>query len=150
MKSLTKKQKNVIIAKKRTMKLKISTLLFTIALTAFSAVNYNASAQTKPKAGAKKAPAKAGAGSAADIAAGKALISTSDCLTCHKLDVKIVGPAYKDVAAKYKPTDENVAMLAKKVIEGGSGNWGPVAMSPHPNLATADVKKMVKYVLSVK
>ncbi|MBE9663654.1 c-type cytochrome [Mucilaginibacter myungsuensis] len=108
---------------------------------------YTASAQTK-KAPAKKAPA--GKSSAADIAAGQDLISKSDCLTCHKLDVKIIGPAYKDVAAKYKPTDANVALLAKKVLEGGSGVWGAVPMSAHPNLSTADAKKMVRYILSVK
>ncbi|GAB3931740.1 hypothetical protein GCM10028827_29170 [Mucilaginibacter myungsuensis] len=129
------------------MKFKFRALLFTIAFTAISGVMYTASAQTK-KAPAKKAPA--GKSSAADIAAGQDLISKSDCLTCHKLDVKIIGPAYKDVAAKYKPTDANVALLAKKVLEGGSGVWGAVPMSAHPNLSTADAKKMVRYILSVK
>ena len=89
-------------------------------------------------------------GKAADIARGKALIASSDCLSCHKLEVKLVGPAYVDVAKKYPATPENYDLLTKKVIEGGSGNWGPVAMSPHPTLAPADAKKMVTYILSLK
>lgn len=87
---------------------------------------------------------------AADLAAGKDLISKSDCLTCHKIDAKVIGPAYKDVAAKYPATQANYAALTQKVISGGSGNWGTIPMAPHPNLAPADVKKMVEYILSIK
>ena len=86
----------------------------------------------------------------ADIAEGKALISKSDCLACHKLDVKLVGPAYADVAKKYPSTPANVTMLANKVIKGGTGVWGQIPMTPYPTLALADAKKMVKYVLSLK
>jgi cytochrome c len=86
---------------------------------------------------------------AADIAFGKALFQKSDCLTCHKMDVKLVGPAY-DVAKKYPATDANYEMLANKVIAGGSGVWGQVAMAPHPALTHADAKKIVEYVLSLK
>src|ERR1700748_3204489 len=88
--------------------------------------------------------------SAADIAQGKELISKADCLSCHKLDMKIVGPAYMDVAKKYPASEANYEMLSKKVIAGGSGNWGAVAMSPHANIPPADVKKMVEYILSLK
>jgi cytochrome c len=87
--------------------------------------------------------------SAAELAEGKELVAKSDCLTCHKLDIKVVGPAYKDVAKKYPATEANYELLSKKVIAGGSGNWGAVAMAPHPNLAAADVKKMVEYILSL-
>jgi cytochrome c len=86
----------------------------------------------------------------ADIAQGKALISKSDCLSCHRLDVKLIGPAYIDVAKKYPASSANYELLSKKVIEGGSGNWGPVAMSPHPTLKPSDVKKMIEYILSLK
>ncbi|MES2276489.1 MAG: c-type cytochrome [Bacteroidota bacterium] len=123
------------------MKLKFTTLLFTIAIIVFSGIN--ASAQSK----AKKPVAKKGS---ADIAEGKALIAKSDCLTCHKLDMKVVGPAYKDVAAKYPPTEANFNLLIAKVMNGGSGTWGPVAMAPHTNLSSGDVKKMIAYILSVK
>ena len=78
-------------------------------------------------------------------AAGEKLITANDCLTCHKNDQKIVGPAYQDVAAKYPATDANIEMLANKVIKGGSGNWGTIPMTAHPQLAVADAKEMVKY-----
>ncbi|RCH54895.1 cytochrome c class I [Mucilaginibacter hurinus] len=105
-----------------------------------------AQAQTK-----KKAQAAAGAkASPADIAAGKELLSTSDCLACHKVDVKLVGPAYIDVAKKYPANEANYNKLAKKIIAGGAGAWGDIPMSPHPALSMADAKKMVKYILSVK
>lgn len=85
-----------------------------------------------------------------DIEAGKGLVAKSDCLACHKLDIKLVGPAYADVAKKYKPTAENIDHLADKIIKGGGGVWGEIPMSPHPGVSTDDAKKMAKYVLSVK
>ena len=88
--------------------------------------------------------------SAADLVMGKQALTKSDCLACHKEDGALVGPAYKLVAAKYPATEANYDMLAKKVIAGGSGNWGTTPMSPHPSLAAADVKKMVQYILSLK
>ncbi|MCC8410974.1 c-type cytochrome [Mucilaginibacter sp. UR6-1] len=106
-------------------------------------------AQSKGKKAAAKKPA-AGKATAAEIAAGKALITKSDCLACHKVDTKLVGPAYIDVAKKYPATPANYATLAKKVIDGGSGVWGQVPMSPHATLAVADADKMVKYILSLK
>ncbi len=89
-------------------------------------------------------------GANAPVAKGKTLIDDQDCKTCHKEDVKLVGPAYKDVAAKYTADDKTIDMLADKVIKGGSGNWGEVAMLPHPSLAKEDAKEMVKYILSLK
>jgi len=87
---------------------------------------------------------------AAQLAEGKALFLKSDCLTCHKLDVKLVGPAYYDVAKKYPPTQANYELLANKVISGGSGVWGTVAMAPHTALTHDDAMKIVKYILSLK
>lgn len=81
---------------------------------------------------------------------GAQLIAKSDCLTCHKEDTKLVGPAYADVAKKYKNDDATVDSLANKVIKGGSGKWGDVPMTPHPQLAVNDAKEMVKYILSLK
>lgn len=81
---------------------------------------------------------------------GAQLLASSDCLGCHKEQEKLVGPAYKDVAAKYPATEENIDKLANKVITGGSGVWGSVPMSAHPNLALNDAKEMVKYILSIK
>jgi cytochrome c len=81
---------------------------------------------------------------------GLALIKKSDCLTCHKMDQKVIGPAYTDVANKYTASDDVIDTLASKIIKGGSGNWGTTPMSAHPDLSTTDAKEMVKYILSLK
>ena len=81
---------------------------------------------------------------------GKELIAKSDCLSCHKEKDKLVGPAYAEVAKKYKATEANIAALADKVIKGGAGVWGQIPMPPHPNLSKEDASEMIKYVLSVK
>lgn len=77
-------------------------------------------------------------------------VKGSDCTSCHMVDRKIVGPSYADVAAKYESTEENIAMLAQKVIAGGQGVWGEVPMPPHPGLSEEDAKDMVAYVLLLK
>lgn len=79
---------------------------------------------------------------------GSDLIAASDCLACHKIDEKLVGPTYKEVAAKY--TEADIAMLSKKIIEGGQGVWGEVPMTAHPAVTTEDATEMVKYILSLK
>lgn len=81
---------------------------------------------------------------------GELLISGSDCLTCHKVDARIVGPAYVDVANKYEATEANIEMLAGKIINGGAGSWGDIPMAPHAALSTEDAKEMVKYIFSLK
>ena len=86
---------------------------------------------------------------------GLELIGASDCTTCHRLQQAsagaAIGPSYSEVAKKYAPAaDTTVDRLVKKVISGGSGVWGAVPMTPHPQLAEADVKEMVKYILSLK
>lgn len=88
--------------------------------------------------------------SAVTLEEGKQLLAKNDCLSCHKVDVKLVGPAYKDVAKKYPATAANYDLLSKKVIAGGSGVWGEVPMAPHPSVPPADVKKMIQYILSLK
>ena len=85
-----------------------------------------------------------------DYQKGLTLIAGSDCLTCHKTSEKNIGPAYKDVAAKYENTEANIKMLAEKVIKGGSGNWGAIPMTPHPQLKQEDVEQMIKYILLLK
>ncbi len=86
----------------------------------------------------------------ADIKKGELLISKSDCFACHKIQDKLLGPAYKDVANKYANTKANVDYLVNKVKTGGSGVWGAVPMSPHPALSDDDARAMILYVLSVK
>ena len=79
---------------------------------------------------------------------GKDLIEKSSCLTCHKEDGKLIGPSYKEVAAKY--TEADIDKLADKIIAGGSGVWGETAMTPHPGMDKENAKKMVKYILTLK
>ena len=97
-----------------------------------------------------KVDTSAAAPASAGSAKGEQLIGASDCLTCHKVEAKIVGPSYIDVANKYEATDANIEMLAGKIINGGSGSWGEIPMAPHAALSTDDAKEMVKYILSLK
>ena len=83
------------------------------------------------------------------IAQGKALVEGSDCKTCHLPEAKLVGPGHAEVAKKYEFTKANVALLSDKIIAGGSGNWGEVPMTAHPDLSKADAEKMAMYVLSL-
>lgn len=80
---------------------------------------------------------------------GKRLIDLSDCKACHAIDKKSVGPAYLDVAKKYKGKNQAVGQLADKIIKGGGGVWGEQAMSAHPQLAKTEATEMVKYILSL-
>ncbi|BFO67310.1 c-type cytochrome [Chryseobacterium sp. KCF3-3] len=79
---------------------------------------------------------------------GLKLIEGTDCLTCHKIDSKLIGPSYQEVAAKY--TDADLDMLAQKIIDGGKGNWGEIPMTPHTGLSKENARQMVKYILSLK
>jgi cytochrome c len=89
-------------------------------------------------------------GQSEDVKKGGVLISKSDCLACHKEQEKLLGPAYVEVARKYENTKSNIEYLSGKIIKGGSGVWGPVPMSPHPNISDEEAKAMVKYILSLK
>jgi cytochrome c len=80
--------------------------------------------------------------------ADEALLKKHNCIACHQIDKKVVGPAYKDVAKKYKGQKDVVAKLAEKVKKGGQGAWGPVPMPPNPQVPDADIKKMVEFILS--
>lgn len=81
---------------------------------------------------------------------GAKLIEGSDCRTCHKNDVKLIGPAYKDVAKKYPSNEKNIKLLAGKIIKGGQGVWGEIPMAAHPNISQEDAEAMVKYILTIK
>lgn len=83
------------------------------------------------------------------IKQGQALADQSDCKTCHHPTNKIIGPSHTDVAKKYEFTQGNVTLLAGKIIKGGSGTWGEIPMTPHPDLSQADAEKMAIYVLSL-
>jgi cytochrome c len=78
----------------------------------------------------------------------KALAQKSGCLACHSVEQKVLGPAYKDVAAKYKGKDMEAKLVAK-VKAGGSGVWGPIPMPAHPQVPEQDIKTIVRWVLSL-
>ena len=69
------------------------------------------------------------------------------CLSCHGVEKAVVGPAFKDVAARYKGQPDAEAKLVDKVKRGGSGAWGPLPMPPHPDLAAGDAKALVRWIL---
>jgi cytochrome c len=83
------------------------------------------------------------------IAEGKKLVEGSDCTTCHHNTNKIIGPSYTEIATKYEFNQENVTLLAGKVITGGSGVWGQIPMTAHDGLSQTDAEKMAMYVLSL-
>lgn len=85
---------------------------------------------------------------ALDAAAAKALASKSACLACHAVDKKLVGPAYKDVAAKHKGQADAVETVAARIKSGGSGIYGAVPMPPQPSLKDDELKLLAAWVLA--
>ena len=82
--------------------------------------------------------------------ADQALATAKNCMACHAVDKKLVGPAYKDVAAKYAGQKDAVDKLAVKILKGGSGVWGPVPMPANAQVNEAEAKKLAAWVLSQK
>jgi len=92
----------------------------------------------------------AGQAYAADAKAAEALAQSSGCLACHGVQNKILGPAYKDVAAKYKGDKGAEAKLIAKVKAGGSGVWGTMPMPPNsPRVKDEDIKTIVQWILTL-
>lgn len=79
---------------------------------------------------------------------GQALIETSDCMSCHNVTEKMIGPSYQEIAARY--SEKDIEKLASKIIEGGSGVWGDIPMAPHPQFTKDDARKMAEYILKQK
>lgn len=82
--------------------------------------------------------------------ADEALAKSKNCLACHATATKLVGPSYKDVAAKYAGQKDAVAKLSEKIIKGSSGTWGAVPMPANTNVSPDEAKKLAAWVLSVK
>jgi len=82
--------------------------------------------------------------------ANQELAQKKNCMACHQLEQKVVGPAYKAVAAKYAGQADAVDKLAQKVIKGGVGAWGAVPMPANPQVSEAEAKQIVQWILSVK
>ena len=91
----------------------------------------------------------------ATMASGAALASLDlakqkNCLSCHSVDTRLVGPAYKDVAKKYAGQKDAEDKLVQKVLKGGSGTWGVIAMPPNAQVTEAEARTLVKWVLNLK
>ena len=89
----------------------------------------------------------AGAAQAADE---EALAKSKNCLACHAVDKKLVGPAYKDIANKYAGQKDAEAMLSENVIKGGKGVWGQIPLPPNASVTPAESTKLVKWILGMK
>jgi len=92
----------------------------------------------------------AGALAAAPALASEELAKKDGCFACHAVDKKLVGPSYKEVAAKYRADKGAEAKLFDKVKKGGTGAWGTVPMPPNGHVPDADIKTLVKWILSQK
>lgn len=78
------------------------------------------------------------------------MLRKNNCIACHHNERKMVGPAYRDIAAKYAGVSGSAEKLAKKIQAGGAGVWGEMPMPPHPQLSDADALTLAKYVLTIK
>jgi len=90
------------------------------------------------------------AAAASPAMADQALATSKNCMACHAVDKKLVGPAFKDVAAKYKGDKTAADKLASKIVKGGAGVWGAVPMPANPQVNEAEAKKLAAWVLSTK
>ena len=86
---------------------------------------------------------------AAYLGAGKGLMEKSDCKGCHFIDKKSIGPAFVDVAKRYRGDAGAVASLSNKIIKGGGGVWGDAVMTAHPQITSTDAQEMVRYVMTL-
>jgi len=84
------------------------------------------------------------------VQADMALSQKKNCMSCHAVDKKIVGPSFKEIAAKYAKDKKAEAMLAEKIIKGGKGVWGEMAMPPNSQVTPAEAKTLAKWVLATK
>ena len=87
---------------------------------------------------------------AAPALADQALATAKNCMACHAIDKKLVGPSYKEVATKYAAQKDAVDKLALKIVKGGSGVWGPVPMPANPQVTEAEAHTLIKWVLAQK
>ena len=90
------------------------------------------------------------AAAAAPAMADEAMAKAKNCMACHAIDKKVVGPAYKDVAKKFGAQAGAADMLAEKIMKGSSGTWGPVPMPPNTNVNAAEAKSLATWILSLK
>jgi cytochrome c len=108
-----------------------------------------------PAAGARLATVCASAvgalgTAAAPVHAEEALARQRNCLNCHALERKVVGPGFRQVAARYAGRADALPYLAEKIVKGGAGAWGPVAMAANPQVSAEEARRLAAWVLSLK
>ncbi|SEF95546.1 c-type cytochrome [Flavobacterium urumqiense] len=123
--------------------MKLKYLFFGVALVSLTSFS-NDNLDTKYSIATKKS------NSVLQSSAGEKLIAKSDCVGCHKLDKKLIGPSYLDIAKKYAFNEKNLNYLSDKIIKGGAGVWGTIPMAAHSSLKKNDAKSMANYILSLK
>lgn len=123
------------------------TLFLAFCVLTFSGVMLPSCNDTNPEVKAEEKPAPV---VSPDYEKGLTLAAQSDCFTCHKVDEKNIGPSYREIATKYDSTNETIELLADKIRKGGSGVWGTIPMTPHPQIAEEDAKTIVKYIFCFK
>lgn len=102
-------------------------------------------AQSRPAKARQAAPQ--GRSGSVDV---ETVLAASDCRSCHASDRKVVGPSYNDIAARYAAEANAVEKLAHSIREGGSGSWGDIPMTPHPDLKDEQLQQIVTWILSLK
>ncbi|MDJ0805398.1 MAG: c-type cytochrome [Gammaproteobacteria bacterium] len=103
-------------------------------------------AAAEVEAAATDAVAEVAAAATADA---ESLATSSGCMGCHQLEAKVVGPAYKEVAAKYKDDAGALDMLVEKVKAGGVGTWGQIPMPPNAHISEENIRTIVEWVLTL-
>jgi cytochrome c len=125
-------------------------LFFLLLLVLVSCQNNSSTAESENSTVANEEESKKSSQPDPVYTKGLSLVAKSDCLTCHKIDDKLIGPSYKEIAVKYADAPNDViTALAKKIINGSVGNWGNVPMTPHPSISQDDAETMVRYILTL-
>lgn len=119
-----------------------------IVFLCFGCNNQNKQGQSDPRTNDLINAGGAPAGS--DYEKGARLLAKNDCLTCHSIDKKIVGPSYIAIAKRYHNDQKYADYLSNTVVKGSRGIWGNEVMTPHDNVPYDDIKEMLKYILSLK
>lgn len=114
------------------------------AVVDYLARNYGLATNGSPAAALQTAPLRALASDAQQIAI------KYGCINCHGASTKVVGPAFRDVAAKYKTDSAAIAKIDEQVHKGGSGKWGPIIMPPFPQISAAETKVLADWILGLK
>lgn len=120
-------------------------LLFALCIFTMACNGGGGKTETATKDSAAATPVDPEAGKGLD------LVTKSDCFSCHKLTETSIGPAYSAIAAKYRTiTQASMDSMVMQIQNGGSGRWGSVPMTPHPNIVRGDAELMVHYIMSIK